>query len=203
MSKYKKLADKSAKEIDEEKLTVSFEYLDMDTEEFFFHGLEADFYKKFFRCITTIKQAINKEIAEQTHPSLIPKSIFNKKGTKGAFPSIVVDKVKDKLFVETRDEADSEQKAIEITSGRAFELRITKVSGRIHGFLWNNRFYVVWIDPAHNLYPLNQFGIRKQEDYAKVRCCSIEELCKLKDELKNLQDEYDELFTAYAELDGS
>ncbi|HGY9617655.1 hypothetical protein ACK14O_26315 [Vibrio harveyi] len=201
MSKYSKIADKSAKDVGDEKLNVSFEYLDMDTEEFFFHGMEAEFYKKFFNCITTIKQSVNRDIAEQTHPALTPKSIFNKGGTKSAFPDDVIKKVKDKLFIETRNENESKEKAKEITSARAFEVRITKASGRIHGFLWNNRFNIVWIDPAHNLYPKNTHGVRKQEDYAKVRCCSIEELYSLKEQLKSLQTEYDELFVAYSELD--
>lgn len=198
MSKLEKIADNSAKAISNEKLRISFEFIDMDTEEFFFHGMLPEFYKNFFNCIDRIKQSTEKDISQQTHPSLTPKSIFNRKSTADNFPTTTVDQVKNKLFVETRDQALARQDAVEITSKRAFELRITKASGRIHGFLWNNVFNIVWIDPAHNLYPLNKYGVRSQQNYAKVKCCSVEELIRIKQELVDLQEQYDELFNEFA-----
>lgn len=175
-SKYSALAEKSANAIQNEKLKISFEFLDMDTEEFFIHGLTSDFYKHFFECLTVIKQSVDTDISQQTHSALIPKSIFHQKGTKNKFPDHVIDKLSSKLRVETDDKELAKQKAVELTTRRAFELRITKASGRLHGFLWNNIFNIVWVDPAHNLYPLEKFGIRKQENYATVKCCSVEEL---------------------------
>lgn len=36
----------------------------------------------------------------------------------------------------------------------AFQFELTQAEhGRVHGFLLHNTFYVVWIDPLHNLYP--------------------------------------------------
>jgi hypothetical protein len=197
-SKLSKIAAKDAQAVSSEKLRISFEYMDWSTQEFFFHGLEQSFYIKFFECITQIKKSIEKDILEQTHPSLKPKSIFNKPGTKDEFPPSVIDKVADKLFLETRDWDWAKDEAVSITTRRAFEVRVAKSYGRIHGFIWNNIFHVVWVDPAHNLYPLNEYGVRNQKDYATVKSFFGEEVIRLRNELKNLQERYDELYAEWA-----
>ncbi|WP_204105855.1 MULTISPECIES: hypothetical protein [Spirulina sp. CCY15215] len=107
----------------------------------------------------------------------------------------------DKLFLETRDRNSAKSEAESITIKRAFEVRVTKSYGRIHGFIWNNIFHVVWVDPAHNLYPKNEYGVRKQQDYATVKSFSGDEVIRLKDELKALQEKYDELFAIWASSD--
>ena len=170
-NKFASIADQDAKIVAEERLRVSFEYIDWESEEFFFHGMEIKYYQKFFDCIETIKSSKEKQITEQTHPSLSPKSIFNS-GTaiKNSFPEHIIEKIKSKLFVETRDEETSKAKANEIAS-RAFEVRVTKNYGRIHGFIWNNTFNIVWLDPAHNLYPMKG-GITRHKDAATIKCFS-------------------------------
>ena len=72
-NKYKKIADHDAKAISDEKLKLSFEYLDWDSEEFFFHGMEQKYYQKFFECLTILKSSTEKDITQQIHPSLSPK----------------------------------------------------------------------------------------------------------------------------------
>ena len=74
------------------------------------------------------------------------------------------------------------------------QIRISKSKGGIHGFLIGNTFYVVWIDPHHNLYPDEKYGGRKFFDSPKT-CCSYRdsELYKLKkenDELMSMLDEH-------------
>jgi hypothetical protein len=195
-SKFIRLAEQDAKSVEEERLRVSFKYLDWDSEEFFFHGMEIKYYQKFFACISTIESSIEKDITEQTHPSLLPKSIFNSQTSiRDSFPNDVIEKIKDKLFVETRDEELSLAQAKEITS-RAFELRLGKNYGRIHGFIWNKTFNIVWFDPAHNLYPMNQ-GIRKHQDAATVKCFSPDECLRLQEKIKELQKENTELYEAF------
>jgi hypothetical protein len=186
-------ADQDARIIAEERLRVSFEYIDWDSEEFFFHGMEVSYYQKFFNCIATIQSSKEREITEQTHPSLFPKSIFNTKTSiRQSFPIQVTEKIKDKLFVQTRDEQSSLDQAEEIVS-RAFEVRLGKNHGRIHGFIWNNTFNIVWFDPAHNLYPMKN-GIKKHIDAATVRCFSPDEVLRLQEKIKALQEENTELY---------
>lgn len=196
--KYSQIADSDAQAVADEKLRISFDHIDWDTEEFFFHGMEASYYQKFFTCITEIKKCREKEIAEQNHPSLSPKSIFNTSTSiKDSFPAGVINKIKEKLFVETRDEDESKAKAAEIAK-RAFEISLSKSYGRLHGFIWNNTFHVVWFDPAHNLYPM-KYGITQHRDAATVKCFSPEEALRLQEKIKELQEEYNELYQTFAD----
>jgi hypothetical protein len=195
---FRKIADKSAQAVEDEKLKISFEYLDWSSEEFFFHGMTEGYYKKFFECIMTIKSSKEKDITQQIHQSLSPKSIFNNTSSiKDFFPNEVVSKIKNKLFLETRKNESSLAQASEIAS-RAFEISLSKDYGRIHGFIWNNTFNVVWFDPAHNLYPMGE-RIKKHKDAATVRCFSPKECLRLKEKIKELQKENAELYEAFAD----
>jgi hypothetical protein len=196
-SKIAIIAEQDARAVAEERLRVSFEYIDWDSDEFFFHGMEIKYYQKFFDCISVITSSKEREITEQTHPSLLPKSIFNTQTSiKESFPNGVIEKIKNKLFVQTRDEQSSLAQAHEITS-RAFEVRVAAKSnyGRIHGFIWNNTFNIVWFDPAHNLYPM-KYGIQSHKDYATVKCFSPDEALRLQEKIKELQEENAELYEA-------
>lgn len=104
-NKYKKIASEDAQAILDENLNVSFEYLDWDSKEFFFHGLEKKYYQKFFECITILKSSKETDITQQTHPSLSPKSIFKTNTSiKNSFPEAVILKIKSKLFVDVSNE---------------------------------------------------------------------------------------------------
>lgn len=41
------------------------------------------------------------------------------------------------------------------------QFRLSTGGGRVHGFIIGNRFYIVWLDPHHNLYASNKHGGRK------------------------------------------
>ncbi|MEM9216869.1 MAG: hypothetical protein AAGD25_21280 [Cyanobacteria bacterium P01_F01_bin.150] len=197
-NKYRRIADLDAQAVSDENLKVSFEYIDWKTEEFFFHGMEVKYYQKVFACICELSQCREREIVEQTHPSLSPKSIFNSaSSTKKSFPESVISQIKDKLYVQTRDEETSKSQAIEIAS-RAFEISLSKNYGRIHGFIWNKTFHIVWFDPAHNLYPM-KLGIKKYKDVATVKCFSPDEVLRLQNIIRTLQEENAELYEALAE----
>ena len=42
--------------------------------------------------------------------------------------------------------------ASEVWQDRPWQFQLTKTEGRVHGFLVNHVFYVVWFDPNHVLY---------------------------------------------------
>ena len=101
--------------------------------------MEIKYYQKLFDCISTIESSTERERTEQTHPSLSPKSIFNSQTSiRDSFSDEVI-KIKDKLFVQTRDEELLLDQAREIGS-RPFEVRLGRNYGRIYGFIWNNTF---------------------------------------------------------------
>lgn len=197
-NKFTGIADKDAAKAANENLRISFEYLDWDSEEFFFHGMIEKYYQKFFECLTTIKSSKEAEIVQQNHSSLSPKSIFNTNTSiKPSFPDSVINSIKSKLYVQTRDDDGSLSQAKEITSN-AFELSLSKNYGRIHGFIWNSTFHIVWFDPGHNLYPMKQ-GITRHADAAVVRCFSPDECLRLQNKIKELQEENVDLYAAFAE----
>lgn len=194
-NKFAGIADRDAKTVAEERLRVSFEYIDWESEEFFFHGMEIKYYQKFFDCIETIKSSKEREITEQTHPSLSPKSIFNSEtAIRNSFPEHIIEKIKNKLSVERRGEELSLAAANEIAS-KAFEVSLGKNYGRIHGFIWNNTFNIVWLDPAHNLYSIKS-GITKHRDAATIKCFSPDECLRLQETIMELQQEIAELYEA-------
>lgn len=197
-SKYGNIAEADAKSVSDERLRISFEYIDWNSDEFFFHGMEQKYYQKAFDCISEIKKSRESEITQQNHSSLSPKSIFNTESSiRAAFPETVVNKIKEKLYVQTRDEESAKTEALEIAS-RAFEISLAKNYGRFHGFIWNNTFHIVWFDPAHNLYPMKR-GIQKHKDIATVRCFSPDEVIRLQKIIKELQDENTDLYEAFAQ----
>lgn len=206
-----------------EKLSISFEYLDLTMPEYFVHGLEAAHYQKLFECLHTISSATEDQITQQTHPSLVPKSIFNQIGTHDRFPEEIERRIAMKIKGEKRaggaqekgsggksltDEELTAVSAVEAKRviSKAFEVRISKAYGRLHGIVWNKAFHVIWIDPAHNLYPLSTHGVRLHHRYATVQGYGPENVAALQaenrslaDRLNKLQLEHDELFEAYAE----
>jgi hypothetical protein len=76
------------------------------------------------------------------------------------------------------------------------QFRLSQSRGRVHGFIIGNRFYIVWLDPHHNLYPDERFGGEKY--YSRPLSCSevLEgEVIKLSSLLKNKQEELDYLYS--------
>ncbi len=41
----------------------------------------------------------------------------------------------------------------ELWEAESRQFSLSKERGRIHGFMYESLFYIVWIDPDHNLYP--------------------------------------------------
>jgi hypothetical protein len=69
------------------------------------------------------------------------------------------------------------------------QIRIEKNKGGIHGYLVENTFYVVWLDPLHNMYPNKRYGGLKKIK-PPTNCCGWheEELSRLQKENSDYQD---------------
>lgn len=213
-SKYSQIAEKSHSKVAAEKLQVSLDFLDWDHPEIFFvHGLEPEHYKKLFECLAELGRSTEEQIVQQTHPSLSPKSIFNNKNaTINCFPDRIKDLLRHQLEGPKPDAninyATMAQNAID----RAFEVRIGRSYGRLHGFVLNKVFHVVWLDPAHNLYPDINDGVRGPAKYATVKGFGpaevidlkeknrqlVEAMNNLQEKMNSLQKEHDELYEEYA-----
>lgn len=200
------------------KLRVSFEYLSFASPHFFVHGLEAEHYHKIFECFHSLAESTEEQITTQNHSSLTAKSIFNTKtSTYDRFPVEVETRIFEKIKIEKRSlitpgnpakkiKAVTEEDVTAIAKedakkiiNQAFEVRVGKSYGRIHGIVWNKAFHVVWIDPAHNLYPMKEYGVREHTDYATVAGFGNNEITKLQEENRHLVDQVNELNNAFAE----
>ena len=79
-----------------------------------------------------------------------------------------------------------------------YQIRISTSKGGIHGVFYENVFYVIWLDPLHNMYPDDRFGgLRKVK--AGSSCCKDrdEKIAELKEEVNRLRQEnqaFEELF---------
>lgn len=77
------------------------------------------------------------------------------------------------------------------------QARISISKGGIHGFIIGNRFYVVWLDPQHNLYPDVRHGGLKLLEPPET-CCGYRDkkLSEMEEQIKKYKsklEEYHEL----------
>lgn len=78
-----------------------------------------------------------------------------------------------------------------------YQIRISTAKGGIHGVFVENTFYVIWLDPLHNMYPDDRFGGLRKITPPNTCCRDREERifqlqeenAKLKEENKYWEDE--------------
>ncbi len=190
---YKSIAEKPHSQTEDDKLRLSFKFIDWESEEFFIHGLTKQYYELLFSAFNDIQHSTADEIKQQKHPRLIPKYIKWKGDstiTREAFPA---DKIKSLLKVQSKNETELQEQFKEMTRD-SFELSVAKNYGRIHGFIFANTFHVVWIDPAHNLFPGKDKGGKTRKtklpsDIAHVKTFCPEEFTRIRDENIDLHEE--------------
>lgn len=173
--------------VDQSCLRVSFEFLDWDSREFFLHGFDAEFYVRLFACLQSIQTSTQQQIENRNHPSLNCKPIFKTTtGSHDGFPRSVIERIASRLRNEGTSQ-DPMAEAIRIARV-AFEVSMGKNQGRLHGFLWNKAFNLVWFDPAHNLYP-GHHKLRGPEQVMQVKSGAHAELLRLKGVIETLNIE--------------
>ena len=71
-----------------------------------------------------------------------------------------------------------------------YQIRIEKSKGGIHGVFYENIFFVLWLDPLHNMYPDKKYG-GLREIKPPSTCCRERDriIGELKDENKELKEE--------------
>ncbi|MDQ0492792.1 hypothetical protein [Paenibacillus brasilensis] len=74
------------------------------------------------------------------------------------------------------------------------QFAVSKARGRVHGFVISNVFYIVWVDPHHNLYPMERHGGLDYCD-APSSCYDCLEI-----ENEELRTRLDELYAEYGRL---
>lgn len=73
-----------------------------------------------------------------------------------------------------------------------WQIRISASKGGIHGLFIDNAFYVVWLDPQHNLYPDKRYGglkvIKPPSTCCKERDKDLMRLCEENNKLRQEND---------------
>lgn len=125
------------------KISFSFEYLDLKNNKYSFDNLDNrqivqfnnDFNKKIKEYCEkdNFKQAMSSEIRWKNNNHIHPIDWKDNQIKESGFPTI-----------------PSNLK--EQVSGDCWQLGINSTTYRIHGFFIGDIFYIVWLDPSHNLY---------------------------------------------------
>ena len=71
-----------------------------------------------------------------------------------------------------------------------YQIRTSKAKGGIHGIFVENTFYVIWLDPLHNMYPDDRYGGLRRITPPNTCCRDREEkILELQEENTKLKEE--------------
>jgi len=162
-----------------EKLCFSFYYLDIEHEAFNLGKTNVPWFKSLLKVLRDISKMTRNELV------VINVRRFN---------------CHEHDFNKTQYKYNFTNDFLEQTDCRQFD--ISNSNGRVHGFIFGNTFYIVWLDPHHNLNPDNKFGRLTlysepkdsyQNLFNKYKC--------LKKEKKELENSYEELINKMAKME--
>lgn len=153
----------------QEKISFSFKYFNRDKKEFNISGTCVNWFITLVDILKNISELnINELINQRQH--------YDVHGYKW-------DELKHKF-----DFSDAF-----LEQAECLQFRLSKSEGRVHGFVVGNIFYIVWLDPHHNLYPDARFGGTKY--YERELTCYeklMEYNLNLRNENKALMDIFEE-----------
>ena len=116
-----------------EKLLFSFKYLDTEHEAFNLGNIKQEWFLSLFEVLKELSDLTRHRLAVELRPHY--RSHEHDWG-KAKFKYNFVDDFLNQ---------------VECT-----QFCLSKGTGRVHGFIIGNRFYVIWLDPHHNMYPMER-----------------------------------------------
>jgi len=201
-SKLSKYAESKQKEIKSLKLTVSYKFVEHSNDYFFLHGLSQDYYIHLTKTLEKLQEVTEEDlrIRKPIVDDLRPKPInFGSGGsiTHTSFP--IGENTDIYTFIKNRTRKQDPTATETIIKDNvnsfvknAFELSLATNYGRIHGFLNQNIFYIVWFDPAHNLFLSKHRGkiqkIKLPHEVEKIRPICPTKYQEYNDKLKELEE---------------
>lgn len=136
----------------DEKLLFSFEHLDKGHEAFNLGGIETKWYISLFEAL--------QEVSKISRNELVVEKYHHFQSHQHEWEKLDYIYNLDKSFLEQVE---------------CLQFRLSTGGGRVHGFVAGNRFYIVWLDPHHNLYPDkkhsgSKFYDQPMNSYLKLLC---------------------------------
>lgn len=169
----KRSADEISK-LRKEKIVFSFHFLDSNDELFNGGGTEVNWYLQLLYNIKEISNLTrDKFFAQRQH--------YDVHQLKWGKPNY-----------SRRRFNIAEQTIAQIDPADQVQFRLSSSGGRVHGFFVYNTFYVIWLDPHHNLDVDDRFG------GPHYYSAPLTPYRQLEMEKNQLQEEYDRL---YSEVD--
>lgn len=200
---FNKYVESAAERLDSKRMSISFKFVDHKNDYFFMHGLSKDFYEHLTESFDKIQNISENDLRQQkpiTH-SLDPKSINFQKSSQDSFPidedSTIYSYIKSRI---AKEDGEANKEIIEESLNEfiknAFEIKVSKNLGRIHGFVYSNIFYIVWFDPAHNLFLSKHMGqpgkLQLSHEIEKIKPICPEKFQEYNQQIQEL-DEFIEL----------
>ena len=169
--------DKKIQGINENQVVFSWKFFDRKHEYFNCGSVEAEWYLSVFDVLQQISEMTYIEFRQQksrrfrVHP-------HDWKDTTAKFD----------LNGTLLEQLEEDRACIQFS--------ISQAKGRVHGFMIDNIFYIVWLDRYHNLYPDENHGGLKTYEYPVTPYEKLEieleskneEINKLKEEIKAFED---------------
>lgn len=159
-----KAQEDKIKEFRDGHIIFSFEYLDRSNNKFNLGGTCVEWFVSLFDTLKDISQKTFYEFTLSASHYDYHKHDWKKTSEKG-FP-----------FSSNSIQYDGAQ------------FRLSSSKGRVHGFFIGHVFYIVWIDPHHNLYPDERYG--GIHYYERPKDCTEylnERILKLESELRSYE----------------
>lgn len=159
----------------QEELTFSFRFFERKHSLFNLGGIEDNWFIDLFIFLENISKLRWIEVTT-TH-----KSIYDPHDYSGKCNADINDILK-AHFKENFNQFD------------CFQIRLSKGKGRVHGFLVGNVYYIIWLDPNHNMYdsdgyPKAQKTPQLQSEYERLQS----ENTKLIKEVKEINEAFTEI----------
>jgi hypothetical protein len=169
---YNFFPNRSAEEISKlrkERMVFSFHFLDLNDELFNGGNTEANWYLQLLYNIKEISNLTrDKFIAQRQHYDVHQLNWRDPDYTRRRFNIV-------------------EQTLSQIDPADQVQFRLSSSGGRVHGFFVYNTFYVVWLDPHHNLDIDDRYG------GPHYYCAPLTPYRELEMEKNDLQQRYDQL----------
>lgn len=128
--------------LEEQNINVSFQFFDRTNEMFNLGSAEKEWYLSFLDTIQLLSQITKKELFGIYRERFKPHPYQREKVN-----------FKDDLLLDPQTEA--------------YQLRISKGNGRIHGLFIENTYYIRFLDNNHNMYDSEGYGGVQYYDYPK------------------------------------
>lgn len=160
-----RLRSEVATDDDNKKIKISYEFLDTTNDLFGLGGIEKEWYSDLMGELKMLTSITRKQLFGE----------YKKKFKPHPYSKVDLLNYKDEFLINPQYEA--------------FQLRLTKSTGRIHGFFVGNIFYIRFFDRWHNMYDVEGYpGIQYYGFPMTVAEKQEIELRQKNDEIDSLKD---------------